>query len=148
MENFKELLEKSRRKMLIGFAAGFGIWRGSYIFKHLISPSHVFHMILPYLLIISFVGWIIWIYYLIKIIKLSGIIRKDHSLNISLNNEYIQYIRLKAFSVSFIILVLIQPVLLFASFFISITVSIIIDINISIAVLSFIITFLIFDREQ
>jgi hypothetical protein len=147
MENLKELLDKSRRKMLIGFAAGFGIWRGSYILKHLIPPLPVFHAVFAYLLIISFIGWAMWFYYLIKIIKLSRIIKKNPALNNTLNNEYIQHIRLKAFSVSFVLMLLIQPVLLFTSFFISITVPIIIDINISIAVLSVIIAYLIFDRE-
>jgi hypothetical protein len=148
MQDIKESLDQSRRKMLIGFAIGYVVWRGMYIINRFLPDSSILTDSRIFFVIISLTGWLLWTYYLVRLMRFVRIIKKDPSLNDSLNNEYIQYIRLKSIAVAFFILLLVQMILLFISKIIVMNASVIIDINILTAVLSLIIAFLFFDRDR
>lgn len=147
MENITELFVNERKKMAIGFLAGYGIWQGTRILHGLFGRNVIPHVLDITLIVIQIIAWILWFYFLIRMITLGRKIRKDPKLKVALNDELTRHIRLKSLAAGFWSLVILQMLLSVSAAFLKIDVRTVLDINLYVAVLAFIISFLFYERE-
>jgi hypothetical protein len=147
MTRIIELYVKERRKMAVGFIAGFGIWQGTRIIDGILSKASLPTTINITLIIIQLLAWGFWLFYLIKMIRVGRVIKNDQKLKEALNDELTRHIRLKAMAAGFWSLIILQILLSISVSFLNIKIGTVLDINIFVAVLSFIISFLFFERE-
>lgn len=143
-----EKLSIRRRKMLMGFSFGFGFSLIAFFLNSVSSKSVGFSNFEIIILLFAILGWIFWSYYLIRIMYYNKKIKQDPQLSASLNDEYIQYLRLKSFNIAFWIVLILQGFLYVINMFYSLSVEMVIIVNIFVAVLTAAISFIILDREQ
>jgi hypothetical protein len=143
-----ENLTIRRRKMLIGFSFGFSFSLIAVFISSISSTSIVFSNYRSLFLILALFGWIFWFYNLIRILNYQRKIKKDPKLSETLNDEYIQLLRLKSFNIAFWIILVSQGFIYITNMFYKLSVELVILLNIFIAVLAAILSFIILDREK
>jgi hypothetical protein len=87
-----EQLDKSRYNLSKGLALGWAMWYGGYIAKGLIGNS----LIIKLIILVGFIGWILFTINLIKSFKLNKKINADSRLKEALNNEMHYLYKLKS----------------------------------------------------
>lgn len=148
MKDNKEELFEIRRKVLTGFLIGFAIWHGMHIFNLLVNfPDE-----LSYLTYAStIIGLIAWGFATINLFKMFDIAKKlkeDGELIRIVDNEYTKLNRLKAFTLSFFVVLGAEAFLLVLSIFYNIPVRAAINITIFVAVVTALIAFIQFDKSD
>lgn len=148
MLNKIESLNNSRRKMLLGMIIGFGIWQGSYILNSIIPEIKKSPILIISIVIIGLIGWALFFFQLIRMMKLISEIKKDPKLYKALNDEFYRHIRLKAFRAGFFIVLISQILLFLINKQLSLSAESAIQINIFLCAISPTVAFLIYDREK
>jgi hypothetical protein len=143
-----ENLTIRRRKMLIGFSFGFSFSLIGVFLSRISSTSIVLSNYRPIFLLSALFGWIFWLYNLVRILNYQKKIKKDPKLSETLNDEYIQLLRLKSFNIAFWIILISQGFIYITNMFYKLSVEFVILLNILIAVLAVILSFIILDREK
>ena len=146
ISNIKNLSIR-RRRMLLGFSFGFGF---SFIavFLNILSLSLSDLTRLQILFfIIGFLGWLVWIYYLIRILNLQQSIKSDPEQAAALNDEYIESIRRQSICIAFWVLLVSQGILFLVNMFYPLSAQVVIMVNVFIAAMAVVISFMLLDRE-
>ena len=87
-----EQLDKSRYNLLKWLAIGWTTWYGVYIAKELIKNGPIIKI----MVLVGFIGWILYTINLIKFFKLRKTINADSRLKEALNNEMHYLYKLKS----------------------------------------------------
>jgi hypothetical protein len=101
--------ERTRTRLLLGGLIFFVIWEGLRLAERLFAGS-LDRTTRQVLIIGSLLGWLGWSYYLIRTVSLGRIVRSTPGLESTLNDEFIQLARLKAFRAGFVAVMLAQIV--------------------------------------
>ena len=108
LETQIEELEKKRDRWLAINLIGFIVWDGFRIMDNYLIEGGVNNT----LEFIYFLGWITWIIGLIQMFRLGYSVKKTHLASQVLNDEWVEFIRLKSWRLAFIMIVLIQIVII------------------------------------
>jgi hypothetical protein len=142
-----ETLNQNRKKMLIGFSIGFGVWWGAKTLVSLFPEMGNLPNLSVSAALIGLAGWGYMAMFQIRIIKMNRKIKQNPALNQALNDELYEYIRLKSFKSAFIVLLIVQLFLLPVNIIYKLSAESVININIFIGIIAPIISFIFFDRE-
>jgi sulfite exporter TauE/SafE len=142
-----ESLNQNRKKMLIGFTFGFGIWWGARTLVSLFPELGNSPNLSVFAALIGLAGWGYMAIYQIRIIKMSKKIKQNPAFNQALNDELYEHIRLKSLKSAFIILLVAQFFLLPVNMFYGLSAESVININIFTGVISPVVSFIFFDSE-
>lgn len=136
-------LEIKRRKIIIGNLIGFTVWQLPYLFHYYnFNPT-----ISGWISMISIIGCFVWLYYDIRLVQFSRLLRKKRELARSLNDEYIQAIRLKSFTAAFWVLLGCIVTLFVLSLCVDLKVQFVLHVLIIVGVIGALISYLIFDKD-
>jgi hypothetical protein len=136
-------LEMKRRKIIIGNLIGFTVWQLPYLFHYFnFNPT-----ISGWSSITSVIGCFVWLYYDIRLIQFSRLLRKKRELARSLNDEYIQAIRLKSFTAAFWVLLGCIVTLFVLSLFVDLKAQFVLHLIIIVGVIGALTSYLIFDKD-
>ena len=133
MNNKTEILNRSRRKMLIGVVIGFGFWQGSHTIKSFFPDLLTLSSMSNILRFIEFFGLLGWIYFSFnsyRMVKMIIELKRNPTLNQTLNDEFYKHIRIKAFKTAFFVVLITQVFLLLLNLFYEISAWSIINLNI------------------
>jgi hypothetical protein len=108
----REELDRSRRKMLVGFLVGFGVWQGMSIARALLGRTS-FPVGLA-ALFVSLAGWAYLCVQLVRMLRWGRRLRRDPELAASLNDERVELARLKSWRVGFFAVLAAQAIPLLA----------------------------------
>lgn len=135
--------------MLLGSVIGFGLWWGvQTVFSFFPDMWHLKSITLPFLLA-GLIGWLVWTWYLIQMLKIMKALKKDPQMAEALNDEFYKAIQQKSFSIGCYVLLLLQAFLMLVHVGLyPLSALSVLSINILIGVLTPLITFLILDRES
>jgi len=140
------LLEKNRTKFIKRSLIGFAAWQLTYLIQHFHYDT--VKIITGFSTIISLIGGIVWAYYLIKIVLLSFLMQKKRQLANSLNNEYIQLIRLKSFTIGFWVVLGLVGILFAFSLFFALNIQFVLHILLVVGVIAPLVSYLILDKDE
>lgn len=141
--NLIEKYDKSRMKILIGIAIGWGMYYGIFILNDLIHSS----VIIATLNLIGMMGLALYMYGLIKMIQIKRLVKKDPQLHNALNNELIILNRRKAYAVGFwTMLISVSIGLLFVGY-INIPAKLILELILFVGIMALIISFIILNKR-
>ncbi|MBB3071611.1 hypothetical protein FHS14_004620 [Paenibacillus baekrokdamisoli] len=135
-------LEINRRKILIGNLVGFIVWQLPNLFHYFTSRP-----LAGWGSIISAIGGLVWAYYLFRIVQFSRLLRKKRELANSLNDEYIQVIRFKSFTIGFWVLMGFIAFLMAINGFIDLNVSFVLLSSIFVGVIAILISYLVIEKD-
>ena len=138
-----EKYDKLRYNLILWFTIGWAIWFGSFILKDVIDNK----IILSTILVIGFLGSIVYAVNLIRINRLSKIINADIKLKSALNDELIISNRKKSFVLGYSVLMLLIGVFYGLSLFFNIKALLICQILVYVGVLSALVSSLIYNRS-
>ena len=110
----RDQLDRSRRRMLLGFLVGFGVWEGMSIARALLGRASLPGVVRHGLFVVSLVGWAYWCVQLIHMVRWVRHVRRDPELAASLNDERIELARLKSWRVGFFAVLAAQAIPLLA----------------------------------
>ncbi len=110
----REELDRSRRRMLLGFLVGFGVWEGTSIARALLGRASLPGVVRHGLFVVSLVGWAYWCVQLIHMIRWGRRVRRDPELAASVNDERVELARLKSWRVGFFAVLVAQAIPLLA----------------------------------
>lgn len=137
-------LEVKRRKVIIGNLIGFTVWQLPYLLHYYnFNPT-----LSGWSTITSVIGCLIWLYYDIRLIQFSRLLRKKREMARSLNDEYIQAIRLKSFTAAFWVLLGGIVTLFVLSFFVDLKAQFVLHLLIIVGVIGALTPYLIFDKDE
>ncbi|HDQ45825.1 MAG TPA: hypothetical protein ENN17_10075 [bacterium] len=151
MENKAEILNRNRRKMLFGIVMGFGFWHGSQTLKSFFPEQFttpgisLFHLVV---IILGLTGWIYFVFYCCRMVKMIAVLKKNIRLNQTLNDEFYQQIRMRSFYYAFMGVLITQALLLLFSFFFSVSARSVINLNILVCVITPIVSFILLDQDK
>lgn len=140
--NLIEKYDKSRTKLLIGIAIGWGIYYGIFILNDVIHNS----FLIASLNIIGMLGLALYVYGLIKMIQIKRIIKKDPELQHAFNNEWIILNRRKAYAVGFWTMLISVTTGLLLVVFINIPAKLILELILFLGIMALIITFIVLNK--
>ncbi|TXK76720.1 hypothetical protein [Paenibacillus sp. N3.4] len=143
----KEQLYQSRRVMLIGFLIGITAWEIPRILKYFLAEPILNKYVGLTITLVSLIGWCVWVFYLIKVIRFGKIMKQHPELNKALNDELFQFVRLKSFAVGFWVLLALQVILLLLSSFLDLPARAFPEISIFVAVIACLLAFLRIEKE-
>jgi hypothetical protein len=144
MPNITELLDRSRRRMLMGLLSALIAWVALRIWGVLgASESGAVDLTLTGLLIL---GGAVWLLYLVRMIGYAHAARADRSLLDALYDERVRANRRRAFSFGFVAVLVSQLVMLVASIGADLPVGLVVNLTLAVAIASAIGAFLVYDR--
>ena len=83
-----EILNQSRKKMLIGFVIGYGFWWGSWTIISLFPQLKNLLTLHIFIIIIGLIGWAYWVLNLLRMMKINKELKQN--LDKLLRNALIQ----------------------------------------------------------
>jgi len=139
-----EELEKMRAKWLLVNLVGFVFWDGFRIANNYLIEGGISTM----LLIVYGLGWLTWVIGLVQLSRLSTKVKKTKLASQVLNDELVEFNRLKAWRVALFAVILTQVVVIVSNF-LSVEVSGILsaEITVFVGVVSAITAFLYYDQS-
>jgi hypothetical protein len=138
-----EILDRSRRRMLVAALVGFGLWQSSSIAESLLGSTRVPRALHVGLLAISVGAGALWTVQVIQMVRWIRRVRADQESAAALNDERVEQARLRAFSLAFFAVMGVQAILIIAS----IPAVVAAQLTILVGFSSAIVGFLIFERE-
>ncbi len=141
--NLIEKYDKSRTKILIGIAIGWGIYYGIFILNDVIHSS----VVLAILNLIGMIGLSLYMYGLIKMIQIKRLVKKDPEMQNALNNEWIIMNRRKAYAVGFWAMLISVTLGLLFVIFINIPAKLILELILFVGIMALIITFIVLNKR-
>jgi len=139
-----EKMDKSRFNLLKWLTIGWAIWFGTYILRDWLDDKLIFGS----LILIGFIGWILFTLNLIKYLKLGKKVHSDEKLKEALNNELYQQYNLKSFFWGFwVIVAVISIFFLISSFYSEISAMLVCEITLFFGVLAPLIARLIYNKD-
>ena len=136
-------LDKLRNRQILGFLIGWVLWYGTLIMRDYISNKTIFNILLS----VGLIGNIIFVFYIIKLIRLSNFLNKNDEKKKALNDELWKENSSKSFSWGFILTMFTTIFLLVISVFCPLSAIVICEIILFVGVVSFLSSFLIFNRN-
>lgn len=109
-----DALDRSRRRMLIGLLAGFGVWQAAGIASELLSRGALPRWASLLSIALSLAGWLYWSVNIVRMLKWIHRVRASAGAADALNDERIRDARLRAFSFALALVLAAQLVPLFA----------------------------------
>jgi sterol desaturase/sphingolipid hydroxylase (fatty acid hydroxylase superfamily) len=143
----KEKMEYYRTRMLCGFLIGFVFWQIPMLLTSLWSNATV-KLIAAFVSPISVIGGVVWMYYLVQVVRFGFMLRKHPEMGKKFNDERIQQTRLKSFTAGFWVLVVLQPILMYLAPATDMTAEGVVMVNIFFAVTSVLVAVLILERAR
>ncbi|WP_239615542.1 hypothetical protein [Cohnella mopanensis] len=138
-----EQLDMKRRKIMIGSLIGFTAWQLPLLFQYFnFNP-----IVSGWSSMISAIGCFVWLYYNVRLVQFSRLLRKKRELAGPLNDEYIQAIRIKSFTAAFWVLLACIVTLFVLSLFVDLKAQFTLHILIIVGVTAALVSYLIFDKE-
>jgi len=101
--------ERTRTRLLLGGLIFFVAWEGLRLAEHLFAGSLGRTARLT-LIAGSLIGWLGWLYYLMRSVRLAARVRATPELEATLEGEVVQAARLKAFRAGFVAVMMAQAV--------------------------------------
>ncbi len=138
-----EKLEKSRYNLLKWTTIGWGIWYGTFILKDVIHNT----TIITIALCVGFIGLIIFMVNLVKVLKLQSDLKLDKKAREALNDELHQLNLHKSYQFGFWMVLSVTTVFVALTPFIQISAQLVSKIILYFAVLSYLIAGLIYTRD-
>lgn len=143
-----ELYNQKRRKRLIHFTVGYGIWWGMFTLTSIVPSIQRINVLNVIIVVIELFGWAYWFVQLIGLIKAQKELKKNEEIGLALNDEFYTYIRHKSFKYSFFVLLTAQALLLIINLFVPVTADVVLKINILIGVIAPLVSFIILEDKQ
>jgi len=144
METFLiEQFDKSRYSLIKWLTVGWTIWYGTFIAKNLINNK----LIVWLLMIVGFIGWIMFLVNLTKYTRLGKKINSDSKLKEALNNEMHQLYKYKSAFWGFCIVIATISIFLVISFFYQISALLVCQLTLFFGILSSLVAGLIYNRD-
>ena len=137
-----EKLDKSRYNFIKWFTIGWIIWFGAFIVKDWINSK----LIVGLLILIGFIGWILFVVSLINYLRLGKKVNSDSKLKEALNNEMYKLYAYKSFLWGFITTMITICIFLVISLFNNIPALIVCEIVLFFGVLSSLVAGLIYNK--
>ena len=148
MTNQTELYNQKRRKRLIRFTFGYGIWWGMITLTSIVPSIQHFNVLHMAIVVIELLGWAYWLVQLITLLRVQKELKENTEIGLALNDEFYTHIRHKSFKNSFFVLLIVQAFLLIVNLFIPVTADAILKINILIGVITPLVSFIILEDKQ
>ena len=144
METFLiEQFDKSRYSLIKWLTVGWTIWYGTFIAKNLITNK----LIVWLLMIVGFIGWIMFLVNLTKFTRLGKKINSDSKLREALNNEMHQLYKYKSAFWGFCIIIATNSIFLVILFFHQISAVLVCELTLFFGILSSLIAVLVYNRD-
>jgi hypothetical protein len=144
METFLiEQFDKSRYSLIKWLTVGWTIWYGTFIAKNLITNK----LIVWLLMIVGFIGWIMFLVNLTKYTRLGKKINSDSKLKEALNNEMHQLYKYKSAFWGFCISIAANSIFLVILFFHQISAVLVCELTLFFGILSSLIAVLVYNRD-
>jgi hypothetical protein len=144
METFLiEQFDKSMYSLIKWLTVGWTIWYGTFIAKNLITNK----LIVWLLMIVGFIGWIMFLVNLTKYTRLGKKINSDSKLKEALNNEMHQLYKYKSAFWGFCISIAANSIFLVILFFHQISAVLVCELTLFFGILSSLIAVLVYNRD-
>ena len=144
METFLiEQFDKARYSLIKWLTVGWTIWYGTFIAKNLINNK----LIIWLLMIVGFIGWIMFLVSLTKYTRLGKKINSDSKLKEALNNEMHQLYKYKSSFLGFCIVIATNSIFLVILFFHQISAVLVCELTLFFGILSSLIAVLVYNRD-
>lgn len=138
-----EQFDKARYSLIKWMTVGWTIWYGTFIAKDFINNK----LIVWFILIIGFIGWIFFTINLIKYMRLGKKVNSDSKLKGALNNEMHQLYKYKSSFWGFWIVIATISIFLVISLFHPISAVIVCELTLFLGILSSLIAGLVYNRD-
>jgi len=138
-----EQLDKARYNLIKWLTVGWTIWYGTFITKNLINNKFIVWL----LMIVGFIGWILFLVNLAKYTKLGKKINSDNKLKEALNNEMHKLYKYKSSFWGFCTVIATNSIFLLILFFHQISAVLVCELTLFIGILSSLIAILVYNRE-
>lgn len=143
-----EFYNQKRRKRLIRFTVGYGIWWGMFTLTSIVPSVQHLYILNIITLGIELLGWAYWSAQLIGLIRAQKELKENVEIGLALNDEFYSYIRHKSFKFSFFVLLIVQALLLIINMFVPVIADVVLKINILIGVIVPLVSFIILEDKQ
>lgn len=148
MSNKIEIYNQTRRKTLKRQTIGFAVWWGVITLMSMFPEIKQSRGIFIPLLIISLLGCAFWMVHLFRMQRTIKQMKKDPEIVEALNDEFYQHIRLKSFTYTFWVVILVQVLFIIANTFYPVSVESVLYMNILIGVITPVVLFLLFENGE
>ncbi len=137
-----EQFDKARYSLIKWLTVGWTIWYGTFIAKNLINNK----LIVWFIMVVGFIGWIMFIVNLTKYTRLGKKINSDRKLKEALNNEMHQFYKYKSSFWGFCIIIATNSIFLVILFFHQISAVLVCELTLFFGILSSLIAVLVYNR--
>ncbi len=96
-----ERFERARRRMLLGFAVGFGTWMVARLVRELLPALDTGPVVAFAVLVGGIAGWLVFAVYLVWILRFTVTVHRDPAVEEILNDELVVENRRKALAFGF-----------------------------------------------
>ncbi len=138
-----EQFDKARYSLTKWLTIGWTIWYGTFIAKNLINNKLIVWLIM----MVGFIGWIMFIVNLSKYTRLGKKIKSDSKLREALNNEMHQLYKYKSSFWGFCTIIATSSIFLVISFFHQISAVLVCELTLFFGILSSLIAVLVYNKD-